>query len=75
MPTAEHLTADELLHTAAVARMAGVDVATVNRWARTGRLRVAIKGPGVKGANLYRRVDVFSLLADRELEKDGRRTA
>ena len=52
----------DLVTTAAVAALAGVDVATVNRWARKGRLPVAIKVPGFTGANLYHRADVEALL-------------
>lgn len=52
----------DLVPTAEVARIAKVDVTTVNRWAKSGRLPVAIKAPGRTGANLYRRADVEALL-------------
>lgn len=60
MPSREH-TAD-LLSTAETAKQLGVSVATVNRWARAGRLPVAAKIAGRTGANLYRRADVEELL-------------
>ncbi|MDT4944519.1 MAG: hypothetical protein QOH14_1252 [Pseudonocardiales bacterium] len=53
---------DELLVTSQVAELADTNVATVNRWAKTGKLRVAAKAPGIRGANLYRRGDVDELL-------------
>lgn len=55
---------DDLIATAQAAEIHGVDVATINRWARTGRLPVAIKIPGKTGANLYRRADVEALLPE-----------
>lgn len=55
-PPADYLT------TAEVAAVLGRPIATVNRWARTGRLPVAGKLPGRTGANLYRRADVEQLL-------------
>jgi Helix-turn-helix domain len=65
MPKVEPLHSDdEWLTTAVVAALVGVDVATVNRWAKSGRLRVAVKLPGVRGPNLYRRADVDALLAE-----------
>lgn len=54
-------TADAYITTRQVAAALGVNVATVNRWARTGRLPVAVKAPGRYGANLYRRADVAAL--------------
>lgn len=55
---------DDLIPTAQAAAIHGVDVATINRWARAGRLPVAVKIPGKTGANLYRRADVEALLPE-----------
>lgn len=55
---------DDLLSTSQVAALNGVDVATVNRWAKSGKLKVAVKAPGAKGANLFRRSDVEALKAE-----------
>jgi predicted site-specific integrase-resolvase len=57
---------DDLIPTALAAEIHGVDVATINRWARAGRLPVAIKFPGKTGGNLYRRSDVEALLPSAE---------
>lgn len=56
---------DQLIPTAQVAEIHDVDVATVNRWAKAGRLTPAAKAPGRKGANLFRRSDVDALLTER----------
>jgi predicted site-specific integrase-resolvase len=67
MPKPEHQpTVADLIPTSQVARIARVDVATVNRWARTGRLQVAVKVPGRTGANLYHRADVEALLTPQD---------
>lgn len=52
----------ELVATAEIARRAGVDVATVNRWAKQGRIAVAMRGPGKRGANFYHRADAEAFL-------------
>lgn len=52
----------DLVPTAEVASLLKVDTATVNRWARSGRLTVAVKAPGKTGPNLFRRSDVEALL-------------
>lgn len=52
----------DFLSTSQVAALKGVNVATVNRWAKTGKLPVAVKVPGKTGANLYRREDVAALV-------------
>jgi Helix-turn-helix domain len=56
---------DELIPTSEVAALARVDIATVNRWVKAGRLHAAVKSPGLRGANLYRRGDVAAFLAER----------
>ncbi|MDR3033903.1 MAG: hypothetical protein LBV78_12495 [Kitasatospora sp.] len=53
----------DLIVTAEAAAIAHVDVATINRWAKSGRLAVAAKLPGRTGANLYRRADVEQIAA------------
>jgi len=62
----------ELISTAEAASIHGCDVATINRWARAGRLPVAIKFPGKTGGNLYRRDDVLALLPTRDVEATRR---
>lgn len=64
MPKAVLTTTADLVPTSEVAAMAKVDVATVNRWARQGRLQVVVKGPGRTGPNLYARSDVEALLRE-----------
>jgi DNA-binding transcriptional MerR regulator len=54
----------DLLTTAQVARLLGKTVKTINIWAAEGRIPVALKLPGPKGANLYRRADVDALLTE-----------
>lgn len=53
----------DLLLTADIAQLANVNVATVNRWVRQGRLPVAMQGPGPTGARMFRRADVDALLS------------
>ncbi len=62
MPTDERA-ARTLLSTAQVAELFNVNVTTVNRWAKSGRLPVAVKVPGNTRANLYDPSDVRSLLS------------
>lgn len=52
------MAADAYMSTAQVADMLNATVATVNRWAASGKLPVAMKLPGRTGANLFRREDV-----------------
>lgn len=67
MPKTERDALADLIPTSEVAALANVDVATVNRWARAGRLRVAVKGPGRTGPNLYSRADVLRVLLAEEV--------
>lgn len=53
--------ATELMTTAAVAERLGVDVSTVARWVNAGRLPVAVKIPGLRGARLFDPKDVDAL--------------
>lgn len=53
----------DLVSAAEVAAIFEVDRATVTRWAQSGRLPVAVKAPGLRGANLFRRADVEALRA------------
>lgn len=64
MPKADRMHPDELVLSSEVAALLGVDVATVNRWARSGRLKPVMKVPGGTGPNLFRRSDVDALLVD-----------
>lgn len=43
----------ELLSTAEVARILETTPATINRWASSGRLPVAVKAPGPRGARMF----------------------
>ena len=54
----------DLLTTAEVAERCRVSVATVNRWAASGALPVAMQLPGATGARLYRPTDVEALIHD-----------
>lgn len=52
------------MSTAEAAKALGVSVATLNRWAASGKLPVAHKvGTGRTGAHLYLREDVEALAA------------
>ena len=55
---------DDLLTSSDVARLLQISVPTVNRWAAAGRLPVVQKLPGIRGAYLFRRVDVERLAKD-----------
>ena len=44
--------------TAEVAAQTGWSVATINRWADSGVLPVAVKAPGLRGARMFRQSDV-----------------
>lgn len=50
-----------LITSAQAAEILGYDQATVNKWAAEGRLRIAQKLPGLRGANLFRPEDVEEL--------------
>ena len=52
---------DPPIGAAEAARILGCDTTTVQRWARTGKLPIALKMPGVTGALLFRREDVEAL--------------
>lgn len=49
---------DELISTAEVAEILGVDVATVNRRAQRGEIPTFVKSPGLRGARFFKRSDV-----------------
>lgn len=49
---------ETVLTTAEVAKMTGKSVATINRWANSGVLPVAVQTPGLRGARLFRKSDV-----------------
>ena len=62
MPTMQ--TAD-LIPTAEAAEIVGVSVATINRWADSGKLRTAVQAPGPTGARLFARPDVLAQAKER----------
>jgi predicted site-specific integrase-resolvase len=53
--------AQDLVTTAEASRILRVTVASVNRYVRVGKLAVAVKSPGVRGANHFIRSDVEAL--------------
>ena len=54
----EEVQATEADADAEAARIAGVSIATINRWADAGALPVALKAPGKRGARMFYRRDV-----------------
>ena len=44
---------NKLLTTAEAAQRLGVSIATLNRWANNGTIRVAVQAPGRTGVRLY----------------------
>lgn len=54
----------ELLTTAEVAAMLGVDVRTVARWVNAGRIAVEVQGPGLRGARLFSPIEVARFAAE-----------
>lgn len=67
----QHMSNLELIPTSEVARLAGRDVRTVNRWVKDGRLKPAVQGPGVRGPRMFRPSDVLNLLAEELAAKGG----
>lgn len=53
--------ADELLSTAEAAALLDKSIATINRWADSGALPVAVKAPGIRGARFFARGVVENL--------------
>ncbi len=60
------MSSSELLSTSEAARLLGVTVATVNRWAQTGALAPEHKLPGTTGARLFSRPDVEAFADSRK---------
>jgi predicted site-specific integrase-resolvase len=56
--------APDLVTTAEASRILGCDVSTVNRWAKSGKLVVVVRGEGPLGPRFYRRSDVEALAAE-----------
>ena len=52
---------DELLSTAEAAALLGKSTATINRWADSGALPVAVKAPGLRGARFFTRASVEAM--------------
>jgi len=52
---------EDLIGTAEVCALLGVDRSTVKRWVDRGRLKPAGKLPGATGAYLFRRGDALAL--------------
>lgn len=55
---------EDLLKARDAAEILNCDVRTVHRWAETGRLPIAVKVPGYRGALLFRRDDVEELASE-----------
>ena len=51
----------ELLSTAEAAALLGKSIATINRWADSGALPVAVKAPGIRGARFFAAAEVEKL--------------
>lgn len=54
----------DLVSVVDAARILNRGIATVNRWAATGRLPTTAKAPGLRGARLFDRRDVEALAAE-----------
>lgn len=54
----------QFLSTAEVAELTGLHVATIGRWADSGKLAPVFKGKGLRGAYLFNREDVDALLEE-----------
>lgn len=59
------ITDDPLVTTAEAVELTGYPHQTINRWARQGILREAMKLPGVTGSRLYRLSDITRLMDER----------
>lgn len=59
----QQLPAFELIPTATAARLLGVTVDTLNRWARAGKIAPAVQGDGLTGARFYVRAEIEALAA------------
>lgn len=55
----------ELISTQEAAELAGQSVATINRWATSGKLTPVHKGKGIRGAHIYKRTDLEALIKDK----------
>lgn len=53
------------------AAILGRNVATVNRWAKKGKLPVATKLPGIRGHNLFNRTVIELIAEQRKRERAG----
>lgn len=56
--------ATDLLSTSEAAELLGCSVASVNRYAASGRLAIAKQLTGIRGARFYLRTDVYDLRDD-----------
>lgn len=61
-PMGTTTTDTELVSTKTAAEIAGLSVATINRWVREGRLTPIAEADGIRGARFYRRSDVEALV-------------
>lgn len=65
MCMAKAKTTVDLIGTADVSDMAGVDIATVTRWVAAGKINPVHKGKGLRGPFLFDRVTVEKFIAER----------
>lgn len=63
MPPMQDIAPYELVATRDAARLLGVSIGTVNRWARDGILSPAVSVSGPRGARFFHRADVERLAA------------
>lgn len=56
-------TPPDLIGSADACELLHIDRSTLSRWVAAGRLPVALRLPGARGAMLFRRADVTALLA------------
>lgn len=59
-----HIVTSAVILTTEAAQVLGVSKATIQRWAKSGRLEPVGKGEGLRGALIFRRSDVEALAAE-----------
>lgn len=64
MRNVAHMRNADYLTTSQVAERLGLNVATINRWVRVGRLTPAMQYPGQRGARLFHAADIDALAAE-----------
>lgn len=62
--TAQSPTSDDLIPTAEACRILDRDRSVLSRWVTAGRIKPALRAPGLRGAMMFRRVEVEALAAE-----------